>query len=802
MEIFRNDFRFALRTLIRNPAFTAVVVITLGLGIGVNSAIFASVYSVLVRALPFANPSELVEMHLEPEALASRATLTRSWDRLQHVDDVAGWTSGAVTLTGLDQPERLSAARVTGNLLPLLGTQAIEGRTLILSDSEPGAEPVTVISHALWEQSYGMKEGLIGESIVLDGTRHTVVGVMPPSFQFPAADAKLWVPITIDPAAVGVFNQEELRLVGRLAEDATLQQATVELRRVGQDLRELYADYPRTFGNQASLKPLREALVGDTRTALLVLFGAVGFVLLIVCANVANLLLTRSATRQREMAIRAALGAGRRRVIRQLLTESLVLALLGGVVGLLLAAWSAELLGAALPPEVPGASEVGVGRAVLAFTFGLSVLAGLLFGMAPAVLASSERVRRTLKDGSRATGGTYASARGVFAALMVSEVAMALVLVAGAGLMIQSFWRISLVDPGFHAESVLTMRLSPDEARYPEAQDRWEYWDRIVREVSAVPGVRSTAALQLLPFSGTNATTSIDFEDNPVLPGDAPPQVDLRIATPDLFNTLGIPLLNGRGFSDQDREATEAVVIINNTMARRFFRDQDPVGRRIRTDMEAEGRWLKIVGIVADTRDQTLTGELRAQLYRPHGQRPIGSMALMVQARGDPALLAAPLRAVIWSVDEQVPISLVQPLSDVVAQSVAQPRLFTALLVIFGALALILGAVGIYGVMSFAVTQRSTEIGVRIAFGAQSGTVLRQVLREAFTLVGAGLALGLVGALALTRVMANQLYQVEPGDPLTLTAVVGIPALVGLGASYFPSRRASRMDPMKALRSE
>lgn len=802
METLRNDLRFAVRTLIRNPAFTAVVVITLGLGIGVNSAIFSSVYSVLVRPLPFAHPGELIAMQLEPEALASRATLTRVWDRLQHVDDVAGWSAGAATLTGLDQPERLSAGRVTGNLLPLLGTQAVEGRTLIFSDSEPGAEPVTVISYALWEQGYGMDKGLIGESIVLDGARHTVVGVMPPSFQFPAADAKLWLPMTLDPAAVADFNREELRLVGRLASEASVEQATVELRRVGQDLRELYADYPRTFGNQASLRPLRDELVGDTRTALLVLFGAVGFVLLIVCANVANLLLTRSATRQREMAIRTALGAGRRRVIRQLLTESLVLALLGGVVGLLLAAWSAELLGAALPPEVPGASEVGVGRAVLAFTFGLSVLAGLLFGMAPAVLASSERVRRTLKDGSRTTGGTYASARGVFGALMVSEVAMALVLVAGAGLMIQSFWRISLVDPGFDAESVLTMRLSPDEARYPEAQDRWEYWDRIVREVSAVPGVRSTAALQLLPFSGTNATTSIDFEDNPVLPGDAPPQVDLRIATPNLFNTLGIPLLNGRGFSDQDREATEAVVIINNTMARRFFRDQDPVGRRIRTDMEAEGRWLKIVGIVADTRDQTLTGELRAQLYRPHGQHPIGSMALMVQARGDPALLAAPLRAVIWSVDEQVPISRVQPLSDVVAQSVAQPRLFTALLVIFGALALILGAVGIYGVMSFAVTQRSTEIGVRIAFGAQSGTVLRQVLREAFTLVGAGLALGLVGALALTRVMANQLYQVEPGDPLTLTAVVGILALVGLGASYFPSRRASRMDPMKALRSE
>lgn len=802
MEVLRHDLRFAVRTLIRNPAFTAVVVVTLGLGIGVNSAIFSSVYSVLVRPLPFVNPGELIELQLEPEAQASRATLTRLWDRLQHIDDVAGWTGGAVTLTGLDQPERLSAGYVTGNLLALLGTQAEVGRTLMFSDGDPGVEPVTVLSHALWEQSFGMDEELVGESIVLDGTRHTVVGVMPPSFQFPAADAKLWIPSAIDPPKVAEFNQEELRLVGRMASEATVEQATVELRRVGQDLRELYPDYARTFGNQASIRPLREALVGDTRTALLVLFGAVGFVLLIVCANVANLLLTRSATRQREMAIRTALGAGRRRVIRQLLTESLVLALLGGVVGLFLAAWTAELLGAALPPEIPGAAEVGVGRAVLAFTFGLSVLAGILFGMAPAVLASSDRVRRALRDGGRTTGGTYANARNVFGALMVSEVAMALVLVAGAGLMIQSFWRLSLVDPGFEAESVLTLRLSPDEDRYAEPQDRWEYWDRIVREVSAVPGVRSTAASQLLPFSGTNSTSSIDFEDQPVLPGDAPPQIDVRIVTPNLFNTLGIPLLNGRTFTDQDRSATEAVAIINNTMARRFFRGQDPIGKRIRTDWEDEGRWLKIVGIVADTRDQTLAGDPRAQLYRPHGQRPVGSMALMVKTRGDPALLAPPLRAVIWGVDEQVPISIVRPLSEVVAQSVAQPRLFTALLVLFGALALILGAVGIYGVMSFAVSQRSTEIGVRIAFGAGSGTVLRQVLREAFALVGAGLALGLVGALALTRVMANQLYQVEPGDPLTLTAVVGILALVGLGASYLPSRRASRIDPMEALRTE
>ena len=800
METLIQDLRFALRGLIRNPGFSVVAIASLGLGIGVNSAIFSSVYQILMRPLPYSEAERLVEIRMDPDAATSKATLERLWDRLASFDDIAGWSSSAFTLTKLDAPERLRGSRVTSNLFYVLGVEAEQGRTLIYEDGVPGEDKVAVLSHGLWQRRYAGEGNVVGRRITLDGVAHTIVGIMPEAFDFPSSSEELWLPAAIDASDLEDYRSRDSRVVGRMSEASTTDRALVELRQASIRLRDMFDGYGDGYGNRATVAPIRDALVGETKTALMVLFGAVGFVLLIVCVNVANLLLTRAAVRQKEIAVRTALGASRGRVVRQLLTESLVLALIGGGLGLLLAAWTTELCAASLPADLPGLAHVGVGREVLAFTLGVSVLAGMLFGLAPASQTANGVIQKALNEKQPGLAGK--SAQGVFGVLMVSEVAMALILVMGAALMIQSFRRLSTVDPGFEAEGVLTLRLSPVQARYPTGRDRREFWDRVLRDVVLIPGVDSVAAIHLLPFSGSNWAPELTVQDRPLPVDQAAPQVDWRVVTPAYFATMRIPLLNGRTFTDRDRAVTEQVAVVSNTFARRHFPGEDPLGRRVKTTMESSERWVTIVGVVGDTRDQKMDTDLSPQIYRPHAQYSTWSMALLVRTQGDPKLLASPVRDVVWTVDPEVPVSWVQTMDEAIADSMAQPRLLAELLVVFGALALVLGAVGVYGVMSYGVSQRSTELGVRMAFGAGRGAILRQVLTEAFRLVLAGLVVGVAGALALARLLTSQLYQVEPTDPMILGSVVLVLCAVGLVASYLPARKASRLDAVEALRAE
>jgi putative ABC transport system permease protein len=798
--------RYGVRILLKRPGFTLVAVITLALGIGANTAIFSVINAVLLRPLPYKQPDRLVKVWPQkPHVSASKAEMGAIKEHNQSFADLAAYSGWSFTLTGGNEPAKLSGARTTATFFSLLGVEAELGRTFLPDEDQPDRSRVAMLSHGLWQSRFGADQNIIGQAILIDGESHTIVGVLPPDFKFPDSqfakfNLELVVPAPLDPGDKNDYTAGYLNVVGQLAPGVTPEQAQAEVVSIIHNSREKFGRVPDNFGQLASVKPLQEEMIGDTRPTLLILLGAVAFVLLIACANVANLYLARTTARRREIAIRAALGARRRRIIGQLLTESVLLAVAGGAAGVLLALWGIDLLVALLPAEVPRLNVIDLDGRVLGFSLGLSLLTGVLFGLAPALQASSPDLQAALKEGGKSV--TSSGGRRVRNLLVVAEVALAMMLVIGAGLLIKSFWRRQQVDPGFKAENVLSLQVAPPSAAYEKGERKRALYRQVLERISTLPGVKAVGGIHLLPMGGSNWNPDIQVEDHPVSDGEEPPSVDWRLITPGYFQAMGIPLIRGRFFTEADREKAASVAIINETLSQRYWPNEDPLGKRVRSGFEGK-EWVPIVGVVADVKEQGLDVPTHLELYRPYDQAPYPSaMTLMVQTDADPTALASAIRSEVLAVDKDVPLSDVQPLARVVSKSLTRPRSTMLLLAIFAGVALLLGSIGIYGVVAYGVAQRTQEIGIRMALGASSRDVLRMVLGQGMTLILAGVAIGLGCAVAATRALESLLFGVSAIDPFTFAAVSVLLTGVALVACLAPARRAMKVDPMVALRYE
>ncbi|MGH9940809.1 MAG: ABC transporter permease [Pyrinomonadaceae bacterium] len=807
MTTIWQDLRFALRMLKKRPGFTAAAIIALALGVGANTAIFSVVNSVLLRPLPYKESERLVTIgHLYPKldliAPVSAPGYVDYRDQTSVFEETAASTNANFNLTDGGEPERVQGRSVTANFLPLLGVAPALGRLFLAEEDQPGAARVAVLSHGLWQRRFGGDPQIINRTIRLNNESYTIVGVTPVEFQF--GRDELWTPIAFTPEQLANDRRgrEYLSALARLKPGVTIEQAQTEMDFIARRIAEANPeDYPADSGWGVKLKSFNEEVVGNVRPALLVLLGAVGFLLLIACSNVANLMLARAAARSREIAIRTALGASRTRLVRQLLTESLLLALAGGAAGLLLAVWGVDLLVALEPASVPRVREVGIDVRVLMFTVGISLLTGILFGLLPALQASKPELTGTLKEGGRgsAIGGGLRSARSL---LVITEIAVALVLLVGAGLMVRSFSRLLDVNPGFQTENVLTMQVALPATKYREPQQRRAFFGELVNQIKALPGVESVGAVTNLPLGGSVTSGSFSIEGRPVPTGAAEPHTDERIATAGYLQTMKIPLLRGRHFTERDNADAPNVVIIDETLARTYFPGEDPVGKRI-YEGEGDNRiYREIIGVVGAIRYKGLDAEYKSQLYFPHAQSNAPGMTIVVRAANDPVSLVPAVRGALRAVDQDQPVYGVRTMGEVLNTSIAQKRFSMFLLTIFAAVALVLTAVGIYGVMAYTVTARTNEMGIRIALGAQTSDILHLVVGQGMILALAGIALGLVVAFGVTRVMSSLLYGVSATDPLTFAAIALLLIGVALLACYIPARRATKVDPMIALRYE
>jgi putative ABC transport system permease protein len=802
-----QDLRYGARVLWKSPTFTLVAVVALALGIGANSAIFSVVNAVLLRPLPYAEPERLV-MVWEENAKAGYPRDTPSagnfidWrEQSQVFEGMAALAEQSFNLTGAGEPERIAGQRVSAGLFPLLGVEPQSGRALLPEEDQPGRDRVVVLSHGLWQRRFGSDPSLVGRSISLNGESYAVAGVMPPGFQFPDRETQLWVPIAFSSEEAANRGRHYLSVVARMKHGVTLRQAQGEMDAIAARLREQHPDENRDLG--ATVTTLHEHVAGEIKPALLVLLGAVGFVLLVACANVANLLLARAAARQKEIAVRVALGASRLRLVRQFLTESVLLGALGGGAGLLLSVWGVGLLKTFIPEDISQAAQVSVDARVLGFTAAVSLLTGLVFGLAPAAQASRFNLNETLKEGGR---DSAAGARGnrLRNLLVVTEVALALVLLVGAGLLVNSFLRLRGVDPGFRTDNLLKMTVLPAEQKYPDRARRAVFYTELLNRVKTLPGVQSAAVTTSLPLTATGDSQGFSVEGRPDPPGERRPAVVTRVVSPDYFATLGIPVLRGRGFDDQqDRAGVAPSILINEAMARRYWPGEDPLGKRITMGTPESGPWMPVVGVVRDVRQFELESEPKPQVYLSYLQAGIfRPKQLVVRTSVEPRGLAASVRGAVWSVDKDQPVSDISTMEEVVSESLARQRFSVLLLGVFAGLALLLAAVGIYGVMSYTVEQRRHEIGIRMALGAQAGDVLRLAVGQGLKLVLWGVLLGLCAALALTRLMSSLLYGVSATDPATFAAISLLLVCAGLLASYIPARRATKVDPLTALRYE
>jgi putative ABC transport system permease protein len=810
VETLLQNLRYALRVLARNPGFTAVAVITLAVGIGANTAIFSVVNAALLRPLPYEDPSRLVYIWSAEKARGiNQSTVSipdlHDWRKQNRVfDRMAGWWSGTYNLSGGDEPRQVAGWMVSPNFFDLLGVRPELGRTFA-SDEEQGAEGrVVVLSHSLWMGSFGGDRRILGRTITLDGEPHNVIGVMPATFSSPFPDVQVWLPWPVRTESIAARGDRFMRVVARLKRGATIERAQADMDTIGRRLAQTYRE---DTGVTAYLVPAAQQITGNVRPALLVLLGAVGFVLLIGCANLANLLLARSAAREREFAVRAALGAGRLQLVRQLLTESVLLSILGGAVGILLAAFGVRYLRLTLVTQIPRAQEINLDGHVLLFTLGLSVLTGLAFGLFPALRSFKGELNERLKAGGRGWSAGVPGRR-VRDLLVVCEMALALMLLVGAGLLVNSLERLRAMDPGFNPDKVLTCQVSlPSKYKDPQIAT---FFQQLLERVRALPGVKAAGATMTLPLrqTGGGFWGGLNIEGRPAATRESVPIVSFAQVTPGYFRAMGIPLLKGREFNDVDNhDGSPKVAIINGTLARRFFSDSDPVGKRIcMGEGCSKGPWLTVVGVVGDAALESLTDPRFPQVFSPHAQGVEGGVAghmeLALRASSDPLGLAGAVSNAVHELDKNQSVAEIQTLNEIVSASLAQPRFNTLLLATFAALALLLAAIGVYGVISYSVALRSREIGIRTALGAARGDVLRLVVGQGMSLALAGAAIGLIGALILARLISSLLYGVKPGDPPTFLAAFAVLVGVALFASYIPARRATKVDPMVALRQD
>ena len=813
METLLRDVRYGIRSLLKRPGFTAIAVITLALGIGANTAIFSVVNAVLLRPLPYADAERLFvpwgrRGDMKNHTVVSYPDFVDWQARTQTLEYVAAYnSSGTLLREGDAEPELITGAAVSADLFPLLKVAPILGQPFTRADDQPNASQVIVLGYDLWQRRFNSDPKIIGKQIRTASTSATVLGVLPEGFRFPAQATKTEFLRPLAPT-LGDRTQRRsaysLRVVARLKPGARAAAAESEMRAIGVQLEQQYPDEGFRLG--ARLISLDEEFTWGSRTPLLVLLGAVGFVLLIACANVANLLLARAATRHREMAIRAALGAGRRRVVRQLLTESLLLSFLGGAFGLLVAWWGVHFLLATGPLNIPGLKDAGLDTNVLAFTAIVSVLTGVIFGLAPALQASRADLQDALKEGGRNAGGGAVRNR-VRAVLVVVEVALSLVLLVGAGLLGKSFLLLSEVRPGFDPEHVLSTNLSLAKAKYPQPEQQQAGFAEIVRRAAAIPGVEAAAVISPIPLGGDSNANTFLISGRPALRPEDKPISNHRTISPSYFRALHIPLSRGREFDESDNQHAPPVIIVNETLARRFFAGTEALGQHIIIEGERGDNGSppprEIIGIVGDVRHESLDTESGPEYYVPYTQAPEPSMSLVVRTSTDnPGSLAAGLRDMIKQMDKDQYVAAIQPMTKLVAESVARRRFNALLTGLFAAVALLLAAVGIFGVLNYTVAQRTQEIGLRVALGAQTRDVLRLVLGHGVRLIIFGLVLGLAASFALTRILAGMLFGVTPTDPVTFVGVSFLLGSVALLACYIPARRATKVDPLVALRYE
>jgi len=807
MDRFLQDLRYGFRMLIKSPGFTIVALVTLALGIGANTAIFSVVNAVLLRPLPYEKPERLVMIWGQitrwgiPRNSISQPEYADLRERNEVFDGIGAYASGSFNVSGSDKPEYASGAFVSHEMFDVLGRRPVLGRAFTVDEEKPGAGNLAILSDGFWRRHFAADAEIVGKTIMLDGEPSTIVGVMPPQLPFPAAGTDLYVPLTID-LANNDRGSHYLKVLARMKPGVDTERAGASLTKIARNLETEYPDNYKDSGWNLFLVPLHEQIVGTVRPALLVLLGAVAFVLVIACANVANLMLARAAAREKEVAIRTALGAGRWRLIRQLLTESLVLAILGGGLGLLLAFWGIDALVALGPADLPRVEQISVDGNVLLFSLAASLLAGALFGVVPALQVSRPSLNDTLKD----TGGrTSAGVRGrrVRNVLVVLEVAVSLVLVAGAGLMIRSFSRLLEVDPGFQPRGVMTARMFLNPATYTRPEQIESFYSRLLERLGQIPGVESASAITQIPMGGSYSSGTMTVKDRLGDENEESIEVDQRSVGHAYFDTMGLSLVKGRSFSGQDRAGAPPVAIVDESFARRYWPDSDPIGREIKIGGDRSPRpWKTIVGVVRHVKQYGLDQDGREQAYFPFTQEPQLSMVLLLRTKQDPLALSSAVQAQVQALDKDLPIYFVRTMEQVVAGSVAQSRFSLLLLAAFAGVALVLAAVGIYGVMAWSVSQRHHEIGIRMALGAQGTDVLRLMLRAGLTLTVAGVLIGLASAMALTRLMESLLFQVSVVDPAAYVLGTLLLGSVAMLACYIPARRATRVDPMVALRYE